>query len=329
MYKSFKRLTQLIGLVVVGLLVFSGGVAMAGGSAAPAPPAAVTLPMYLNFQGVLRNAQGQPIANGNYNLTVRIYNSMTAPFGDPCPSATCLWKEALTGVVVRDGRFSVTLGSTSAMPATLFTASGERFVGVTVEGHQEMLPRQRLASVPYAVQADAANTADLAARATVADNGVPVGAIIDWYRPNDHFPIPAGYKIADGTLVNDPASPLHGLPVPNLADRFVRGVTNAALIGLSGGADTHFHSVDDPAHSHSIQHNHPSFSATTDRPSSANGTGLADSDWYAQGDHTHSVTIDVPDFQGSSGTVDQPPVNSSSASSLPPYYGLLKLVRIK
>jgi hypothetical protein len=71
--------------------------------------------------------------------------------------------------------------------------------------------------------------------------GVPLGTVIDWWRPSDDFPIPDGYAVADGRVVADDTSPFFGQALPDLRNRFVRGVNTPSDIGEQGGADSHAH----------------------------------------------------------------------------------------
>lgn len=105
-----------------------------------------TTPPYLNYQGTLRDAEGKPIS-GVHKLTFRIYDDVTAPL----PAA--LWMEEHNEVTVRDGQFSVLLGNNKPIPPQLFTGP-DMFIGVTVAPMDEMVPRQRFASAPYAMYAD-------------------------------------------------------------------------------------------------------------------------------------------------------------------------------
>jgi len=109
-------------------------------------PTPATVPTYLNYQGMLRDAEGKPIS-GVHKLTFRIYNDVTAPL----PEA--LWMEDHNEVTVRDGQFSVLLGNNKPVPPELFTGP-DMFIGVTVAPLDEMVPRQRFASAPYAMYAD-------------------------------------------------------------------------------------------------------------------------------------------------------------------------------
>lgn len=234
-YKNVIKSSKLflIGLLLLGSgLVFGdGGAVQAAQSLAVAlqqitgaPPKSV--PGAMNYQGVLRDNQGNVIKSGEYTLTFNIYDVESG--GQP------LYTEKQTGVIVRDGRFGVTLGYAAPLPAKLFTAGKDRFVGVTVDPYQEMLPRQRLGSVPYAFRAEA------------AANGVPVGTVIDWWRPDANFPLPDGYLVCAGQVVQDTESPLNGKNLPNLTNKFVLGVTDPNQIGITGGAPNHIHAFDIP-----------------------------------------------------------------------------------
>jgi hypothetical protein len=131
---------------------------------------------------------------------------------------------------------------------------------------------------------------------------VPLGTVLDWYRFDASIPVPEGFAICDGTPVADTGSPFVGRPTPNLGDKFVRGVTSVAQIGSSGGASTH---------------NHSASSGTNE-----GGYGTpAGNYWYmsapqfdnlhnARDGHRHDITV-------------------NSSSNLPPFVGLLKIVRIK
>lgn len=298
-----------------------------------------TAPAVINYQGVVRDANGQPLANGEYNLTFRIYDSVAG--------LNPLWEETHTGVTVRDGRFAATLGSLNAFTSELFTTSPNRFVGVTVQGFAEMQPRLRLASVPYAIHAED------------SFDGVPVGGVIDWWRPDGSFPIPAGYQACDGSTVNDPASPLNGKALPDLRGRFIRGAQDAGAIGQTGGAESHAHSVttnpqnlmtaNDGAHQHFLSGTTGSISNVGPDPgahayfvrddnsgwnNTQNNLAVSGNPPTSEGHHRHDLNADgKADASGSAHqhniTVPGQTVASETVLHLPPYYGLLKLCRIR
>jgi hypothetical protein len=144
----------------------------------------------------------------------------------------------------------------------------------------------------------------------------PLGAVIDWWRPNGSVEVPERFKICDGTPVNDPASPFNGLATPNLLNQFIRGVTSPNQIGISGGSPDV-----DLSHSHSMEHTH---SGTTDASNQSFGipncSQACGSFPYSTHTHTFTTAASSSPATGSAlGTV----------SVLPPYVGLLKLVRIK
>jgi hypothetical protein len=76
---------------------------------------------------------------------------------------------------------------------------------------------------------------------------VPIGGVVDWYRPDASFPVPDGYMVADGSVVTDPESPLLNDSLPDLRSKFVRGAAAFDEIGAAGGLASHSHVVNLPA----------------------------------------------------------------------------------
>lgn len=152
--KKFKTFAQVVGFVTIGLLALLGVLGLAKGSSpvlaavglAPAAPQAATVPEVMNYQGILKDADGNPL-NGTHTMTFRIY--------DEPEGGNNLWEETHADVTVRDGHFNVLLGYSVPLSATLFS-SPDRYIGVTVDPHDEMHPRQRFATVPYAFHANRA-----------------------------------------------------------------------------------------------------------------------------------------------------------------------------
>ncbi len=111
-------------------------------------------PDRITYQGALTNAAGTPL-NGTFSLEFAMY--ATATGGSP------VWTQTIAGVAVDNGVFTVILGGSSQpFPPGL---AGCRFLQVSVSG-TPMLPRQRLTSVLYALEA--ANAASLGGRAAAA-----------------------------------------------------------------------------------------------------------------------------------------------------------------
>jgi hypothetical protein len=119
------------------------------------------VPGLVNYQGVLKDSVGNYI-NGTYELTFNIYSS-------DLPEATPLWTETHLAVYVESGLFNVVMGATVTLPPGLF-AGQVRWLGVTVESDEEMAPRMRMTSVPWALRAAVADSALNAGGSGGADN---------------------------------------------------------------------------------------------------------------------------------------------------------------
>ena len=104
-----------------------------------AMPATAGVPGLMNFQGVLRDGTGDPVADGSYFATFRIYDVPTA--------GSALWADTQT-VTTTDGLFQVTLGLGSTIPDTVFTGTA-RYIGVSVFPDGELTPRQRFTTSAY------------------------------------------------------------------------------------------------------------------------------------------------------------------------------------
>lgn len=100
-------------------------------------------PSTMVYQGRLLNAAGVPITTAA-GVTFRIYSEASG--GSP------LWTE--TVVVTPDdlGMFTVELGLAAPLTTTIFNGS-KRYLGLDVGADGEAVPRQLLASVPYAERA--------------------------------------------------------------------------------------------------------------------------------------------------------------------------------
>lgn len=136
-----------------------GRVASASGTAKfLAAPDVANIPRAFSYQGTLRLADGN-LANGSYNLTLRIYDAVT--------SGNTLHSETFANTVVRNGNFSVVVGDAAPISTTVFN-NASLYLGITVAPDPEMLPRQRLFPVPWAMQAmEAATATTLVKDATV------------------------------------------------------------------------------------------------------------------------------------------------------------------
>lgn len=128
------------------------------------------VPHLLNVQGLLTDANGDPLTDALYSVTFAIYD---APSG-----GTQLWTEKRS-VSTMGGLFAIYLGQSTPLPASIFGGS-ELWLGIAVEGEAEMTPRQRLTAVPYvfrAVSADTAGFAFAVAKDAVTGDNIANGSI--------------------------------------------------------------------------------------------------------------------------------------------------------
>lgn len=130
---------------------------------AVAAPVFASVPNLMNFQGVLKDGSGNPVANGSYTVTFNIYPTPTG--------GTVLWTEAQS-VITTAGLFAVILGSTNPVPDSVFKDT-TRYLGVAVSPDPEMLPRQRLVTVGYSFRV---NSVDGASGGTITSK-VSIGPL--------------------------------------------------------------------------------------------------------------------------------------------------------
>jgi hypothetical protein len=117
------------GLLVVSLALLMGlGLAQA------------QVPATLSYQGVLHDGAGNIVADGNYNVTFKIYNV--------AGGGSALWTETQS-VSVQGGIFSVILGSSNAIDIPF---DAPYWLGVTVEGAAEFVPRRELTAAAYSMK---------------------------------------------------------------------------------------------------------------------------------------------------------------------------------
>ena len=201
-------------LMVFVAVLLTGGVVLAG-----------TIPNTLSYQGTLTDGAGKPVTATAKPVIFKLYTSALG--------GTAFWAEPQT-VQVTNGQFSAVLGSNLSLPTDKFT--GTTYIGVTVDNGQEMLPRQKMTSVAYALK---------------AADAIPKGVIVMWSGAVDQ--IPAGWALCDG--VERALSDGTKVTPPNLKDKFVVGVGDRFGSGkpkdITGGEEGHVLTVDEmPFHNH-------------------------------------------------------------------------------
>lgn len=110
------------------------------------------VPVSLTHQGRLTDTDGEP-ETGEVDLTFTIYDAASG--GD------ILWQDELTAIDLGDsGFYSVELGDQSNPIDAAVLQGGEAYVGVAVDGGDDLQPRIPMNSVPYAQVAAHAETAE-------------------------------------------------------------------------------------------------------------------------------------------------------------------------
>ncbi len=122
---------QLQTLLAMGIALILGNLANAE-----------AVPTKINFQGVLRNSNGQ-LLSGSYSMTFKLWD---APTG-----GTAVWTES-TSVMVDNGNLSILLGSSAPLTSDLF-ATEPLYLEITV-GSEVLPSRQEIGAVPFALLAE-------------------------------------------------------------------------------------------------------------------------------------------------------------------------------
>ena len=102
-------------------------------------PAQALVPATMNFQGILTNGAGGPVADGSYSVTFSLYNAEVG--------GVSLWSEGQT-VSTSGGLFNTVLGSAVPIPDTALMDSAA-FLEIMVETDPPLSPRTRLVSSPF------------------------------------------------------------------------------------------------------------------------------------------------------------------------------------
>jgi len=140
----YLKKNALIGLITINAITLFAVVFVVAqsitGSGQP-------VPNYLNYQGKLTDpSTGQPIPDGNHNVTFRICDAETG--------GSTLWNDTYL-VETKNGLFNQLLGP---IDASVFD-DPDRWVEIEVDG-ETISTRQRIVSVAYAIRATSAGNAD-------------------------------------------------------------------------------------------------------------------------------------------------------------------------
>jgi hypothetical protein len=218
-----NRLTT--GAAALGLLIL-----LAGG--------ALAVPQTINYQGFL-SEDGVPV-DGTRSVRFRIYDSSEG--------GNYLWEDTYS-VAFTDGVFSVTLGSTQAIPDTVFSGA-RRWLSIAIDGGAEILPRGELVSVGYAfrsasaAEAETADSAEVSGQTEYADLAGNA-SLLDGYDSSQFAGATHSHdsryysqsllNTSDGTPPNQGSNLVHWNILTGMPSGFSDGVDNVG----EGGATDH------------------------------------------------------------------------------------------
>lgn len=213
-----------------------------------------TVPNLINYQGRLTDHSGVPLFAGVYAVQFRIWD---APTG-----SNLVWAEQQNVTVQSGGVFNTLLGtgtqiqnaSTLVTDLTAAFAGTNRFLGLTlissngvlISAPNEILPRQQLLSVPFAVLAQSVAQGSLRAGNVdlqfLQDIVQPPGSIIAFGGPTNQTP--SGWLLCDGRGLSSGAysrlfsvisnywgsgAGTNDFNLPDLRGLFLRGVDPAGI----------------------------------------------------------------------------------------------------
>lgn len=232
------------------------------------------VPQAFSYQGVARYSDGLCIQDGSISIRISIR--------DTAANGTILYQEQHIQIPTNSqGLFSLLIGADPAKAtggglttdfSSLTWNNQKRWLEVEMDttGGASFVPvgSQQLMSVPYAFASEQAQYADTATVAMNVLGGAPVGTVQMFWDAGGMLPIPEGWQILDGSIVNDPLSALFGMPLPDMTNRYAVGTvgntdtiptgnTNHSInLSHSHTVNSHNHSVS--SHSHSMSHTHTS-----------------------------------------------------------------------
>jgi len=120
------------------------------------------IPQTVSFQGYLSDSNGEPISDGNYEVTFRLFDSLT--------EGNNVWEETHS-MVITGSLISVRLGSFTSI---VLPETGIPYLEIQIED-EILTPRQELTSVIYALEAK---------HTAIADNATMLGGnTADYYMP--------------------------------------------------------------------------------------------------------------------------------------------------
>lgn len=118
------------------------------------------IPRVISYQGVIKNTDGSMISDGSHSLAISLYD---APIGGNVLHTEMFFTQ------IKNGLFTLLIGSSTPFPSSL-TFDKQYYLGIQVDGGEEMTPRTAFTSSPYALRslvAEYANNVSPSAKGVV------------------------------------------------------------------------------------------------------------------------------------------------------------------
>lgn len=195
------------------------------------------IPARISYQGVLKDAQGQPLQGPVRLLRIRFFDRLLDD------GTAHIWAQTFESVEVSSaGIFNVVIGEGGGMITPLDSLKFDQpyWISVEVNGQGELQPRVPLTSSPYSLTAQKALTVQTLSDRVVTSNHLaqsllssllPVGTILASMLPEDQFnqETGGGWVLADGRLAEGSryAALTGSNTLPDLRGMFLRGMNGA------------------------------------------------------------------------------------------------------
>ena len=127
------------------------------------------IPQVLNYQGKITDSAGEPLSDGQYDVTFSLWNAVSG--------GSSLWSETQTGVTVSDGILNALLGSVTPIPDSAFSGA-DRYLQIDLAG-ESVTPRIQLTSVGYSFRVatvDGATGGTISAPLIIVPKGTAISA---------------------------------------------------------------------------------------------------------------------------------------------------------
>ena len=135
-----------ISVAVIIVLILPDGQRAFSEDSEKSPGAITSVPRVMNYQGILKDSGGQPVPDGSYGITFRIYD---VPVG-----GAALW-QGTQEISAGNGLFMAQLDISGVnLPFDM-----DYYLSLEVGSDGEMVDRQRLTMSPYAARSDSSDFA--------------------------------------------------------------------------------------------------------------------------------------------------------------------------